>query len=296
MNKITLILVILIISFVGMACTPIETPTPTITPTNTIRPTNTAIPTNTATATKVNSLTPTYTNTPFPTNTPTATSTETLIPSETPTIEVTATITPITGVRIIFISPNMDNKVILTRDDTRFEIMAFDSGVGNNNGDGISLVEFEIYNLEENLIYFRSERLPQFCAFGGDTICNIAPSTLFTFIGDYNLRVRVRDMAGDWSEWANRPFNVDRLLLPTPNPTLMIGTPTPRSQTFSMGRYDQNGVDIYPTALKVNANLTATATAYAGNIIRTNQTIYLNRTPVPSPTSDLFMFDLTIQP
>lgn len=89
-------------------------------------------------------------------------------------------------------------------------------------------------------------------------------------------------------------LTMEATLTITPNPTLTIVPSTQRSQILSMGRFDPNGIDVYPTALQVNANLTATA--YSNNPIRTNQTIYLNGTPVPSPTSDLFIFDLTIQP
>ncbi|MBZ0280689.1 MAG: hypothetical protein K8L97_08095 [Anaerolineae bacterium] len=51
-----------------------------------------------------------------------------------------------------------------------------------------------------------TENTPSYCAFGGDTPCNVAPPNANALQGTYTLRARAQNTAGTWSEWVTRTF------------------------------------------------------------------------------------------
>ncbi len=202
--------------------------------------------------------TPTLDLTSTPTNTPTATNTPT--PTPTPSLNIFLDIT----------LPGQDGQVISTREDTRFEAIAYDRADpsydpaatdAQNNGRGIQDVFFEILAPPDASIsrpYIRTDTDDRYCVFGGG--CNQVNSSqagnIFTVPGEYTLRARARATDGRISDWAERTFTVQPFdatifaaykdgstwtQLPVSEPLLNIDTR--EASDFRIVAYDQNHPD-----------------------------------------------------
>jgi hypothetical protein len=123
------------------------------------------------------------------------------------------------SIEIEFVEPD-EVETIEDRDETRFEVKAYDIRVGEENGNGIDRVEFKI--IEQNLpadettIIFESEydaeddgdpREDAFCVFdpaSDDDECDDMDEDLYDELttGDYLIRVRaIRDLGDGEEEW-----------------------------------------------------------------------------------------------
>lgn len=80
------------------------------------------------------------------------------------------------------------------------EVAARDPGVGRNNGAGIESVRFRVYDPGKDLVFERTERIPAYCAFGGNGPCsefifrdndNVWPSGVPMTEGAHTFEARV---------------------------------------------------------------------------------------------------------
>ena len=110
--------------------------------------------------------------------------------SETKTITRTFIVPTVTHLEIIV--PPSDGMVITNMNQTKFEAEAWDTAIGINNGDGITSVEFVIYDSTSTPIYADTDGTPLYCAFGGDSSCGNAASAGVTLpAGNYTLEATV---------------------------------------------------------------------------------------------------------
>jgi RHS repeat-associated protein len=262
--------------------TPGATATPTASATSTLTATATLTPTATATFTPSSTATPSATNTPTPpsnTATPTATATLTRTPtaSSTPTATTTAThtdtptatstSTPSPNIHIEIVVPAVDNEIITSINQTGFEAVAYDTGVGTTNGAGISRVLFEIYDIDSQ-IYAGEEGTPAYCAFGGNIPCALMPAALYSSLqpGTYAIVAQAETTSGGWSEPAVRLFVI---------PDDSTATPTPSSTATNTATATATD-----TATNTPTN-TATATSTPTDTATPTATFTPSATPIP---------------
>jgi hypothetical protein len=74
-----------------------------------------------------------------------------------------------------------------TPDALRIEAQAYDPIVGEENGDGIDYVHFAISDAGDNVVYERDESNPAYCAFGGDSPCEVSLSDAGVRSGDFRV-------------------------------------------------------------------------------------------------------------
>ena len=68
-------------------------------------------------------------------------------------------------------NPPTDGSTITNMNNTRFQVEAWDTTVGINNGDGITSVTFVIYDSLTNIVHTYVDLTPLYCTFGGDSAC-----------------------------------------------------------------------------------------------------------------------------
>jgi hypothetical protein len=87
----------------------------------------------------------------------------------TKTITQTFIIPSLTQLNIVV--PPTDGTTITNMNNTRFQVEAWDTTVGINNGDGITSVTFVIYDSLTNIVHTYVDPTPLYCTFGGDGAC-----------------------------------------------------------------------------------------------------------------------------
>ena len=181
----------------------------TATSTINIPPSNTP----TSTTTSQPTLTPTYTRIP------TKTFTHTMIPTETHTPQTTATNTQIspptaTASQIVPETINVDiiipseGQIITDRSQTGFEAEAW---VGNTriNGKDIQRVEFIVQSTGRT----QTEFIVLYCAFGGDSVCNLMSEKDWKKMkdGSYTIKARACSaISGDCTGWVTKTFIIQK--------------------------------------------------------------------------------------
>ena len=109
---------------------------------------------------------------------------------ETKTVTRTFIVPVITHLEIII--PPSNGTIIENINETKFEAKAWDSTVGLRNGDGITSVEFFIYDSRSTQIYTGTDSIPAFCSFGGDSVCNpVSASPIILSADNYTLKAIV---------------------------------------------------------------------------------------------------------
>lgn len=137
--------------------------------------------------------------------------------------EVTA---DITLVETQIVEP-ANGDVITSIEDTRFEAIAWDIGVGTNNGDGIESVHLVLLDPTSNVVVNTLDSTPPYCVWGSGNPCPIMSSTLWDSLpdGPYTLIAWAKSSeTASWSAPAQVVFEIDHNPL-TPTPTA-TSTPT----------------------------------------------------------------------
>ncbi|HLF87308.1 MAG TPA: TadE family protein, partial [Anaerolineales bacterium] len=123
--------------------------------------------------------------------------------------------------------PN-NGEVITNQNQTKFEVDAWDTGVGTQNGDGINRVHIVILDPDGNVVQNRNDNSAPFCAWGGASPCPKMSQTDWDSLvnGTYTMIAWGRSsVTASWSAPDQITFILDRTL-PTPTPT-RTATPTP---------------------------------------------------------------------
>lgn len=144
-----------------------------------------------------------------------------------PPINIPTPIPPTCAPIYVEIITPAEGTTITDISETSFEAIAYNPNVGNNNGDGIENVQFQIYSPDGSLISSRTESVAAYCAFGGDSPCSIMPTSLWDTLnnGEYEILARAtsNESCISTTGWVSKTFNLNRP--PTPTPTLTL-TPT----------------------------------------------------------------------
>lgn len=218
-----------------------------------------------------------------------------------------------------------DTLVISQITQTDIGAIAFDPDVGNNNGDGVALVEFEwVDGTGRNRIEFNTDDGgdTDFCFFNDTGTCENMSDTRFGLLadGDYILRARALSTDGfSWSNWIEVPVRVPpiELFIAFTNPMtdgLQIssildtnfeviaydpGALTPAQQLLP--DIDNNGVGIEevemdiiaPGAFRfINNRVSDTTRPYCplgGSCDRMNSTEYSRFLALPGSTADPYI-------
>jgi len=109
------------------------------------------------------------------------------------------------------------------QDDTRFEVQAWDTAVGTNNGDGIQQVDFEIIGPGGIIVLTQSYFAPTYCAFGNNVNCEPWDNTAFISFavapdGLYTIRARALSDGGVYTSWIEITFILAKAATATPTP------------------------------------------------------------------------------
>jgi hypothetical protein len=118
--------------------------------------------------------------------------------------------------------PAQDGETYTLEAQTPFEAVAYDPFYGLSNGDGVSKVQFQIYDPSNDLILDHTETQEAYCAFSGGAPCpdwkkwsgSDFSSKNWKDLdnGTYTLRVRAQwQQNGSWSDWVERTFVVSRM-------------------------------------------------------------------------------------
>jgi len=109
-------------------------------------------------------------------------------------------------VYVEIIVPPTDGTVIKNLNDTRFQVEAWDTTVGINNGDGITSVSFVIFDSQKNIEHTYVDLMPLYCTFGGDSSCVPSVAEGVNLPADtYTLEATVLTNASE-SETVTRTF------------------------------------------------------------------------------------------
>ena len=113
----------------------------------------------------------------------------------------TRTFTLAKGPTIEFVVPGVDGFTVTDLSQTRFEVIAWDTAVGTNNGDGVADVFFEITGPGEIFVLGSSEAHLRYCVFKGHDPCDIwdgEASILFADApnGTYTIKARALSDSG----------------------------------------------------------------------------------------------------
>ncbi|GAB4581025.1 MAG: hypothetical protein Fur0022_37700 [Anaerolineales bacterium] len=125
-----------------------------------------------------------------------------------------------------------NGEVITSIEDTRFEAIAWDTGVGTNNGDGIELVHLVLLDPSANVIVNTVDSTSPYCVWGSGNPCPMMSSTLWDSLpdGTYTFIAWAKSsVTGSWSAPAQVDFVIDHNPI-TPTATLTstpTNTPTP---------------------------------------------------------------------
>jgi hypothetical protein len=191
-------------------------------------------------------------------------------------------------VYVEIVDPETNGQVITSQSDTDFEAIAWDTGVGSTNGDGISRVYFQIYDPNGNRILNRSEGVPAYCAYSGNGPCGeMYDGTWNSLInGTYTIMARARAYTGVYSPWVEKTFIINRP--PTQTPTITLTptiTPTPTiSATPAPPTITPTGATPTRTPTPLPSR-TPTRTPTATEKPTDTPTIPPTVTPIPSNTS-----------
>lgn len=200
------------------------------------------------------------------------------------------------------VEPQNDGNILTDRSQTRFEAIAYDTGMAPVNGNGINRVYFWIYKPDGTLLRSRNDRALRYCAFGGNSTCNMMGSTMWNGLenGVYSILAQALGLNGIWSEVVQKTFEI---LRDTPTPTLTftptrtatptntpcppnICTPTPtptRTRTPTITPIPT--ISLTPTRTpKPTDTLTPTAAPTRTPTPTRTSTPQPSRTPTPTPT------------
>ena len=110
------------------------------------------------------------------------------------------------------IHPEHDDLVVTHRTQTRFEAEAWQTVIGDENGDGIQRVIFKIFDEQDNSVFVHPEYLTPYGAFGDKIKCNPMSKELWGSLesGNYRLEVRAEGMNGTWSKLYEQPFMIQK--------------------------------------------------------------------------------------
>jgi len=143
---------------------------------------------------------------------------------------VTRTFILAISVNIEFVVPGVDGVTITDISQTRFEVIAWDSAVGTNNGDGIQDTFYEIIGPGGIVILSGvNEAHLRYCVFKGHEPCDLWDNEATISYADapngvYTIRARALSDSGVFTPWIERTFILAKTPTATPAPTL---TPVP---------------------------------------------------------------------
>ncbi|MBN1886647.1 MAG: pilus assembly protein [Thermoflexales bacterium] len=118
-------------------------------------------------------------------------------------------------------NPAADGATISDDDQTAFEVVAYNEAVGTDNGDGVTKVEFQIYQGSTKILQ-HTDTQAVYCAFGNYASCRTwrnwytnsseYSSKKWNQVsdGNYTLQARVLWSTGVWSDWVVRTFRIDK--------------------------------------------------------------------------------------
>jgi hypothetical protein len=189
------------------------------------------------------------------------------------------------------IVPAANGAPITQQDQTRFEAIAWDTGMAAVNGNGINRVYFELYDPNGNRIINRSEGVVAYCGNGGNTPCPMMPNWMWNSLinGTYTLRVRASGVSGVYSPWVSKTFTINRP--PTQTPTITLTPTITRTPTRTLVPSATSTAPTNtprPTRTPPNtATVTPTRTPKPTNTptVPPTATRIPSRTPVPPPSS-----------
>jgi hypothetical protein len=204
-------------------------------------------------------------------------------------------------------NPALSGQILTNISQTRFEAIAYDTGMAHVNGNGITNVRFEIYDPSGTRIQNLTDTTAAYCAFGGNGPCNTMSSSTWNSLvnGTYLIRAQGFGVNGTYSPLVEKTFIILRdtatptqtstfTLTPTRTPTPTITrtptrtatgpSPTPtRTQTATLTPTRT----LTPTATLTSPNTpTPTQTDKPTNTLTPTQSLTptQTRTLTPSPT------------
>ncbi|NJP04914.1 MAG: hypothetical protein HC837_04410 [Chloroflexaceae bacterium] len=145
-------------------------------------------------------------------------------------------------------------------EQVRVEVTAYNTLVGNNNGDGVAEVEFELYRDSVDPGNQIGSTMADtfdndsFCAYGDDSgkcaVMDDFDDEDDLPFGTYIMRARAKDAAGLWSLWAETEFEIIRAPMDIEYASTYVGTvDSPDEARFETRIYDANDEDPHPDFL-----------------------------------------------
>lgn len=127
-------------------------------------------------------------------------------------------------IHVELVEPQTDGTILTDRSQTRFEAIAYDTGMAPVNGNGINKIYFWIYKPDGTLLRSSNDSVLRYCVFSGNNPCNMMGSKMWNGLinGVYTILARALGSNGIWSEVVQKTFEI---LRDTPTPTLTF-TPT----------------------------------------------------------------------
>jgi hypothetical protein len=172
---------------------------------------------------------------------------------------------------------------VATREQTRFEAIAYNTGMAHTNGNGIEAIYFVVYRPDGSTLHTRTDSTLRYCTFGGDEPCNRMSSTLWNSLvnGTYTITAQALGQNGIWSDVVQKSFTITRptaTVTRTPTRTATICPPSHCTPTPTRTRT--------PTATRTSTSwATATRTPKATDTLTpTSPGPTLTRTPTPTRT------------
>jgi hypothetical protein len=135
----------------------------------------------------------------------------------------------------------VDGQSISEQSETAFEAVAWDTGVGTNNGDGIDQMHLVILDPSGNAVVNRTDASVPYCAFGNQSPCPTMGNTQWNSLpnGTYTMIAWGKSsITAAWSPPHQVYFELARYVsTPTPMPNGTI-----QGTVFLQGRTDHSGV------------------------------------------------------
>jgi hypothetical protein len=122
------------------------------------------------------------------------------------------------------VNPEDSGTILTSRSQTRFEAIAYDTGMAPVNGNGIQYIRFIIYKPDGTVLRSSTDSTLRYCAYGGNGPCNQMGSSVWDGLvnGTYTITAQALGWNGIWSDVVEKTFII---LRDTPTPTLTF-TPT----------------------------------------------------------------------